>query len=120
MARASRSGIACSGRCNPPPRKSRLGSTASTPRVIAASSDCWSIRGARLLGQHDHVDVAPHPVFTRLDRLDDRMPARVIVLGRMLAGRTVATPDVAAREAHAQVNPAAAALQALLATVRAR
>src|SRR5580765_168180 len=63
------------------------------------------------------VDVAPAPVLAGLRRADDRMAALVGVRGRVLVRRGVAAADLRARHAHAQMHPAAADLQALLATL---
>src|SRR5439155_22063604 len=62
------------------------------------------------------VEVAPAPVLSRLGGADDRMTGLVHVRGRVPVGRGVAATDLAAAHAHAQLHPARADLQALLAT----
>src|SRR4249920_2151209 len=71
-----------------------------------------SLRSGR---ERDLVDVAPAPVLTGLGRADDRMAALARVRGCVLIRRGVAAPDLPAGHAHAQVDPAVADLQALLA-----
>src|ERR1700730_4348908 len=70
--------------------------------------------------EHDLVDEAPAPALGRIIALDDRMLGGVEMLGRVLTGRLVATADMAARAADAQVEPGVAGLQAFLAAERAR
>ncbi len=65
--------------------------------------------------EHELVHVAPAPVLARLGRADDRMPARGVMGGGVAPRRVVAAADVAAGLAHAQVDPARALGQALLA-----
>ena len=69
----------------------------------------------RLELEPDLVDEAPAPVLTGLRRAGDRMADLGRVCARMSVRRRVATADLAAALAHAQVKPAAADLQALLA-----
>ena len=45
------------------------------------------------------VDVAPAPVFARLERLDDRVVGRPKVLGGVFVRRRVAAADMPARQA---------------------
>src|SRR3954451_11108553 len=67
---------------------------------------------------HRHlVDVAPRPVLARLERADDRVLLGARVRGRVTVGRAVAAADVAALEADPQVDPLAAAGEAVLASV---
>src|SRR5438552_2693772 len=63
----------------------------------------------------DLVDIAPAPVLAGLERGDDRMLRRMVVLGRVLVLRVVATADVAAGPAQAKVHPGVAGCEALLA-----
>src|SRR5258706_15123227 len=63
----------------------------------------------------DLVDITPAPVLAALERGDDRMLRRMVVLGRMLVLRVVATADVAAGPAQAKVHPGIADCEALLA-----
>src|SRR6201985_814407 len=73
----------------------------------------------RQIEQH-LVHVAPAPRFRRIVALDDGMSAGAEMPGGMLVGRIVATTDMAAAAADPPMQPYAAALQALLATERAR
>src|SRR5882724_5470554 len=73
----------------------------------------------RKIEQH-FIDIAPAPTFGRIVALDDRMLGGVEVLGGMLVGGIVATADVTAAAADPQMQPLAAALEAFLATKRAR
>jgi hypothetical protein len=63
------------------------------------------------------IDVTPAPILSRFERADDGMLGVVKVLGRVPARRGIATADMAAREAKAQVHPSLPGLEALLATV---
>src|SRR5260370_12196982 len=67
----------------------------------------------------DLVRVAPAPVFTRLERPDDRVVHLVEMGGCVPVRRAVATAHMAARHAQPEVHPAAPGLEAVLATVRA-
>src|SRR6267142_7007110 len=60
------------------------------------------------LAHHHAIDIAPLPVLARFDRPHDRMAGGVEVLRRVPIFRTVATGDVSAVEAHAQVDPSVA------------
>jgi hypothetical protein len=73
---------------------------------------------ALLLGQRPVVHVAPRPGLADLPGRDHRMAVRAIVLPRVLVRRSVAAPDVSAREADAKVNPAAPSLETILASAR--
>jgi hypothetical protein len=66
------------------------------------------------------VDKAPAPVFTGLERLHNGMPRRVEVLGGVLIPGRIATTDVAADHAQAEVNPSVTHLQALFAAATMR
>lgn len=68
----------------------------------------------------DLIDVAPAPVFTRLERLDYRVVGCMEMLGSVLVLRVVATTDMATDEAFTQVYPRVSNLQAVLAAIRAR
>src|SRR5271169_1997899 len=67
--------------------------------------------------QHDFVHVAPAPVLTRLDRLDDGVFGAMKMLGGMLVLGGIAAPDVPANEAHPQMNPLVPHLQTFFAAV---
>src|SRR5450755_1134182 len=60
------------------------------------------------------VDKAPAPVLARFERAHDRMPGLARVAAGVPVRRGVAAPDLAARQAEAQMHPLAADLQALL------
>ena len=70
--------------------------------------------------EQDFVHIAPAPSFRRIVAFDDRMSGGVEMLGGMRIGRIVTATDMAAGAADPQMQPLAAALQALLATERAR
>src|SRR5229473_594570 len=70
--------------------------------------------------EQDFIDIAPAPAFRRIVALDDRMLGGVEVLGRVLVGGIVAAADMTAAAADPQMQPLAAALEAFLATKRAR
>jgi len=61
----------------------------------------------RLVGQVDElfVDITPSPTFRRIITLDDWMPGRVEVGGRMFAGGLVATPHMTALPTDAKMHP---------------
>ena len=61
------------------------------------------------------IDVAPDPVFARLQRLNQGMSGLVEMLGRVLARRSVAASHMPADQADAQVHPPTPCLQTLLA-----
>ena len=73
----------------------------------------------RQIEQH-FIDITPAPSFRRIVALDDRMFGGVKMPGRVFVGRIVTAADVAARAADPQMQPLTAALQAFLATERAR
>ena len=68
----------------------------------------------------DLVHVTPAPIFARLERLDDGVLGAVKMFGGVTVGRAVATSDVAAREAEAQVDPSSADLQAIFTALGGR
>jgi hypothetical protein len=76
----------------------------------------WSTVGFLLIGgfHHDLVDVAPDPILPGLEGLDQRMLRGVEVFGSMFVLGAVATSNVAAAHALAQVHPRVARLEALL------
>lgn len=65
------------------------------------------------------VYVAPNPVLARLERLHDRVLGCVKVFGRMFIFGTIAAADVSTDQADAQMDPAVADFQAVLATLLA-
>ena len=62
------------------------------------------------------IDVAPSPTLGRIVALDDRVPGRMKMLGRVAIRRVVATSDMSAGAADSQMNPNIARLEAFLAT----
>src|SRR5215467_7287789 len=76
-------------------------------------------RSCELL-EHDLVDVAPAPIFARLEGLDNRVIGGVEMLRSVFVFRRIAAADVPADEALAQVHPGVANPQAILTAVRAR
>jgi hypothetical protein len=76
----------------------------------------------RLIGKVDFffVDITPTPTFGRIVAFDDRMSCRVKMRGGMAVRRVIATTDVTALSAEAQMNPLASDLEAVLASARAR
>lgn len=62
------------------------------------------------------IDIAPTPVFPRLERLDQRIVRGVEMLRRMFIGRVVTAANMAAAKAKTQMHPPAAGAEALLAT----
>src|SRR5215469_12884408 len=94
--------------------------------VIRLSSACSTTtpqRGCRppvLRGPSsdvDVVDVAPAPVFARLERLGDRVPDGECVPASVAHRGGVTTPDMTARQAEPQMYPAGAEFQTLLAAL---
>lgn len=73
--------------------------------------------GRRSVVEVGLVHVTPPPALARLEGLHDRMGALAEVRAGMAARRRVAAADVAAAEAQAEVNPAAACSEALLAAL---
>jgi hypothetical protein len=65
------------------------------------------------------IYIAPAPVFSRFERLDDRMMNLVKVFCGVLVLRAVATSNVTAREAKAQMNPGVSHFEALFAAFAA-
>src|ERR1700744_3926434 len=69
--------------------------------------------------EHRLVDVAPAPAFRRIVAFDDRMRGGVEMLGGVFVGRIIATADMTAGAADAQMQPVATDLEAFLAAKRA-
>src|SRR5207253_10499626 len=67
----------------------------------------------------DLVDVAPTPVFSRLERLHDGMAGGVVMLGGVPVRRGIAAADVATGQAEPQVYPGVPARQAFGTALRA-
>jgi hypothetical protein len=70
---------------------------------------------ASSLFKHYLIDVAPKPVFTRLDGFHDRVLRGAKMLGGVLVLRGIAAAHVAADLAKPQVHPSVAHFDALLA-----
>ena len=66
------------------------------------------------------IDVAPAPSLGWIVALDDGVACRLEVPRRVAIGRVVATADMAAGPAQAQMLPGRAAFEAFLAPERAR
>jgi hypothetical protein len=62
------------------------------------------------------VDIAPAPMFSRFDGLHDRVPHLVEVGCGMAVPGGIATANLAAFQAHAQVHPAISEVETLVAT----
>jgi hypothetical protein len=70
--------------------------------------------------EHNLIDVAPHPILARLDRLHQGMMIGVIVLARVFILRRIAAAYMPAGQTHSQMNPVIADLQTLFAAIRSR
>jgi hypothetical protein len=81
-------------------------------RVVPGGSEGWA-------GQVLLLPVVPEPILARLVAADDRVASGLGVRGRVLVGRVVTAPDVAAPGAPAKVQPPATGGEALHATVPA-
>ena len=62
----------------------------------------------------DLVNIAPSPVFTGLDRLNQGMTSGTKMLGRVMPRRRVATSDVTTRETEPEMQPSTAGLETFL------
>src|SRR5437016_490805 len=77
----------------------------SHERIVQSCAGAGCLRS---LVHHHAIDIAPLPVLARLDRPHDWMAGGFEVLCRVPILRTVATGNVSAAEAHAQVDPSCA------------
>ena len=68
----------------------------------------------------DFIDIAPAPIFPRLERLDDRVLDGVEVFRRVPVFGGIAAPHMTARHAQSQMNPGIADFQAILTSARMR
>jgi len=75
---------------------------------------------SRRLLEHDLVDIAPAPVFTGLEGLNNRMATRVEMFGSVLIFRRIAAANMPADKALTQVYPCVANFQAILAAIGTR
>lgn len=76
------------------------------------------LRGTRR--EESVVRVAPNPPLSRLDRADQRVTCTLDMLVHVLVLGGIAAAHVTADQAHAQVGPAVAQVNAILAHVRVR
>src|SRR6476646_1384837 len=92
-----------------------------SPSVAAEPAEQRSERRAPLEATGRHrvvvapVDVAPSPCLAARERRDDRMAGRVEMLERMRVLGVLATADVAADQADAELRPRGADREAILA-----
>ena len=86
--------------------------------VMTALNDVRDAHSGELKRQL--VDIAPAPGFSGFDGSNNRVMHRVKVPGCMFVLRAVATPDMTASEAQAQMDPVITCLEALFATGAAR
>ena len=71
-----------------------------------------------ILVQHDFVDVAPAPIFAGLEGSNDRVLRGVKMFCCVAIFRRITAADVAASQAHTQVNPSPAHLETFFAAGR--
>src|SRR3954453_14369222 len=69
---------------------------------------------------HHFVEVAPTPPLGFIVGLHDRVPGSLEMLGRMLANRLVAAPNVTANPTYSEMDPVLTNLQAFLAAIGGR
>jgi hypothetical protein len=77
-------------------------------------------RGGGLDVDFHLIYIAPAPIFAGLERFHDRVLGEMKMLGGVGVLRRIATADVAAFQAQAQVDPGVAHFQAFLAAVSVR
>jgi hypothetical protein len=65
------------------------------------------------LSRLNFVGVAPDPIFTRLDRADERMVCAAEMLGSVFVFRRIAATDVRALKAEPQMDPSISRLDAV-------
>lgn len=114
-----RRGIALSyrlGTATRPPACSVTVTRRSSSRLRGSLTD--RRRDSRRRFHEGLVDVTPCPVFPGLETADDGVARGVKVRSRMPAGRVVAAPHVAARQAEPEVFPPATGGKAVRATLR--
>jgi hypothetical protein len=75
---------------------------------------------ARYLARGDLIHIAPYPALAGLNRPHQRMTRRVKMLGRVLVLRGIAAAHASTLQAHPQVHPRIAHLDAFLANVLGR
>ena len=85
-------------------------------RKASLSTSGLSLDDGRSAISHLHlVDVAPAPIFSGFEGLDDGVFGLVKVPGGMLVLRRIAATNVSAGETQPQVDPAIAGLEAVFA-----
>ncbi len=77
-----------------------------------------SVSGREL--QHSFVDIAPSPIFAGLNRPGNSVLCAMKMLCGMFSRRRIAAANVAAKQAHPQMNPVLARFQTLFAAVSMR
>jgi hypothetical protein len=80
-------------------------------------SETKQLRGRRRF-EHEPVSITPTPVFPRFEALDDGVLGSLKMLGRVLVRRGVTATHVATGQTESQMHPAAAGLEAFLASAR--
>jgi hypothetical protein len=70
--------------------------------------------------EHDLIDVAPDPVLSRLEGLNDWVVGRMEVLGGVLVLGRITTANVSTGETQAQVHPGITGFQTVLTAIGAR
>ena len=70
--------------------------------------------------ENDLIDIAPPPVLSGFEGLDERMPRGEKMLGCVPVLRVIATTDMSACQAQSKVHPLVARLQTLLAALPRR
>ena len=68
----------------------------------------------------DLIDEAPRPIFARLEWTDDRVPSPFGMCRGVSVGRRVAATDMAARQAHSEMDPRRADQEAVFASIGRR
>jgi len=86
---------------------------------LGLTRDCHEALRRQLAG-FKFVHIAPDPRLSRFNRADKRMFGAVEMLGGVLVLRRIAAAHVPARQAQAQMNPAIAKFDTLLAHMRVR
>ena len=68
----------------------------------------------------DLIDEAPRPIFAGLEWTDDRVPGPTGMCRGMSVGGRVAATDMAARQAHSEMDPRRADQEAVFASISRR
>src|SRR4029077_7445522 len=107
---------------------SSSGSAGQAWALLAWALPAWGARSPVSMGvspaflfvEHYFVHVAPAPVFTRLERLNDGVVDGVKMLRGMLVFGIVAAAHMAAGKAETKMHPVIAHLEAFFAAASAR